>query len=64
MQSLTTPLLCKACRIFLSLAYPDGPESIPKAKRFYYDLPADQEVGVMNTGRKICVLELSFASTV
>lgn len=44
MQSLTTPLLCKACRIFLTQAYPEGPESIPKAKRFYFDLPVDQDV--------------------
>ncbi len=42
MQSLTTPLLGRACRIFLSLAYADGPDSIPAKKRQYFDLPADQ----------------------
>ena len=42
MQPLTTSLLGQACRIFLTLAYPEGPASIPAKKRVYYDLPADQ----------------------
>lgn len=44
MQQLTTPLLSQACRLFLSLAYPEGPTAIPPKKRFYYDLAADQPV--------------------
>ena len=44
MQQLTTPLLGQACRLFLALAYPEGPSSIPAKKRPYYELPADQPV--------------------
>ena len=44
MQQLTTPLLSQACRIFLGLAYPEGPSTIPAKKRAYFDLPADQPV--------------------
>ena len=42
MHRLTTLLVGRACRLFLDLAYPDGPDSIPANKRIYYDLPADQ----------------------
>lgn len=35
------PQLARACRAFLRLAYPEGPESIPERRRVYYDLPAD-----------------------
>jgi hypothetical protein len=45
MEQLTTPLLAKACRIFLALAYPVGPESIPAKKRYYQELPEDKPVG-------------------
>jgi len=31
--------LRQACRIFMDLAYPGGPETIPCNKRTYYDLP-------------------------
>lgn len=44
MSSLTTPLLGRACRIFLELAYPDGPDSIPAVKRLYWDVPSEQPV--------------------
>src|SRR5438132_933428 len=44
MQELTTALLAKACRIFMGLAYPDGPTSIPEKKRLYYEIPLDQPV--------------------
>lgn len=33
MEGLTTDLLVRACRIFLSLAYPDG--AVPPARRVY-----------------------------
>jgi hypothetical protein len=36
--------LRRACRIFLDLAYPGGPDTIPGKKRVYYDLPADRPV--------------------
>lgn len=44
MQQLTTPLLSQACRIFMTLAYPEGPATIPAKKRLYFDLPGDQPV--------------------
>jgi len=33
--------LGQACRIFLTLAYPDGEPSIPAAKRAYLSIPAE-----------------------
>ena len=33
MRALDTTLLSQACRIFLSLAYPDGESSIPLPRR-------------------------------
>jgi hypothetical protein len=44
MQQSMTPLLGQACRIFLALAYPEGPASIPAKKLLYYDLPADESI--------------------
>src|SRR5438552_9438547 len=44
MQELTTPVLAQACRIFMGLAYPEGPSSIPDKKRPYYEIPLDQPV--------------------
>jgi hypothetical protein len=44
MQQLTTSLLSQACRIFMALAYPDGPSSIAAKKRLYCDLPLDQPI--------------------
>lgn len=41
MQGLTTAHLARACRIFLTLAYPDGEQSIPEARRVYCALPED-----------------------
>jgi hypothetical protein len=42
MSGLTTELLGRACRIFLALAYPQGEETIPAARRAMLHLPADQ----------------------
>jgi len=39
--TLSTQDLAQACRIFLSIAYPDGLHSIPAAKQPYYEIPAD-----------------------
>ena len=36
MADLTTPQLGQACRIFMDLAYPGGPASIPPKKKVYY----------------------------
>jgi hypothetical protein len=41
MPLLSTPLLARACRIFMEAAYPDGPESIPEHKRPYLAIPDD-----------------------
>jgi hypothetical protein len=35
MKGLTGALLDRACRTFLGLAYPDGPQSVPAAKQPY-----------------------------
>lgn len=45
MPALPSPLLRQACRLFLELAYPDGPQSIPERRRAYLDLPADERIG-------------------
>ena len=42
MGGLTTTLLGRASRTFLTLAYPGGPSSIPPARRVFLDLTADQ----------------------
>jgi hypothetical protein len=42
MNGLTTPLLDRACRIFLERAYPDGSPTIPPPIRSYFDLRADR----------------------
>ena len=44
MQPLTTSLLSQVCRIFMALAYPAGPLSIPEKKRAYWELPEDQPI--------------------
>src|SRR5437867_1368774 len=44
MQSVTTPLLARACHAFLTLAYPQGLASIPEKRRVYYQLPLDRPV--------------------
>ncbi len=43
MQQLSSLQLSLACRIFLSLAYPDA-GAIPVKRRVYFDLPDDQPV--------------------
>lgn len=42
MPELTTALLGRACRTFLSLAYPDG--NVPEAKRPYLDVQPGQPI--------------------
>lgn len=42
MNELTAELLGRACRVFLQVAYPGGPESVPPAKRPYLAVAADQ----------------------
>jgi hypothetical protein len=42
MTKLTAELLAPACRIFLSLAYPEGPGTIPASRRAYLDLSRNQ----------------------
>ncbi len=44
MKGVTTAMLARACRTFLKLAYPGGPDTIPPKKRVYFDLPLDQPV--------------------
>jgi hypothetical protein len=44
MDYFPTATLARACRTFLDLAYPGGPDSIPVKKRLYYDLPTDRPV--------------------
>jgi hypothetical protein len=44
MKELTTSLLGRACRTFLTLAYPDGPESIPVPKNGFLNLHCDGPV--------------------
>jgi hypothetical protein len=42
MQELTTALLERACRIFLSLSYPGDLMAIPESWRHFVALPSDQ----------------------
>src|SRR5205823_3586590 len=42
MYGLTTALLGQASRTFLSLAYPDGPSTIPSPRRAFLTLTPDQ----------------------
>ena len=42
MPPLPTSLVGRACRIFMDLAYPAGPSSIPVKRLVYYDFPADR----------------------
>jgi hypothetical protein len=59
-NELSTHDLAGACRIFMDLAYPDGPRTIPDFKLPYYEMtaerslveflpPAPQSVGVTKT---------------
>ena len=36
--------LANACRLFMELAYADGPDSIPSDKRAYYDIAANSSL--------------------
>ncbi len=42
MEPLSTTQLAKACRIFMDLAYPEGPASMPPLRRCYYELRGDE----------------------
>jgi len=42
MKGLTSSLLGRACRIFLTLAYPDGEAAIPPNRRPYLHIAEDQ----------------------
>jgi hypothetical protein len=42
MNGLTTALLARACRVFLTLAYPGGEETIPANRRPYLRIDPDQ----------------------
>lgn len=44
MISLTCSGLAQACRIFLNLAYQDGPEKVPVRPRAYWDLDESRPV--------------------
>ncbi len=42
MAELSTAVLRQACRLFMDLAYPDGPATIPPKKRVYFDIAAER----------------------
>ena len=42
MTDLSTAQLRQACRIFMDLAYPEGPATIPIKKRAYYNMDSAQ----------------------
>jgi hypothetical protein len=44
MHRLTTDLICQACRIFLSHAYPGGDSTVPPRKRLVLEMQAGQEM--------------------
>src|SRR5438034_3727769 len=44
MPLLSTPLLARACRIYLDTAYPGGAPTIPENKRVYARVAADEPV--------------------
>jgi hypothetical protein len=44
MLPLTTDLVSQACRIFLSLAYPGGLDTVPPRKRLLAELPSGKEM--------------------
>ena len=58
MNTPSIHILSQACRIFLEHAYPRGPETIPLARRVYWNIPIDAEVdGYLDSdslGRGIC----------
>jgi hypothetical protein len=47
MKGFTTDLLSRACRIFLTLAYPGGAATIPLAKRAFLHLDSNQELAAL-----------------
>jgi hypothetical protein len=53
MTGLTTALLGRACRVFLTLAYPEGAHTIPPAKAVYLNVAEGQELDAL-LGQPIC----------
>jgi hypothetical protein len=47
MEGLTVALLDRACRIFFSLAYPEGEHTVPTSKRAYLNIARDQPLGAL-----------------
>jgi hypothetical protein len=45
MRELTTAPLARACRVFMELAYPGGPATIPLKKRAYYAIDPTRPLG-------------------
>jgi hypothetical protein len=43
-ETLAIQDLASACRIFMGLSYPDGPDSIPDTKRPFYNITADGSI--------------------
>lgn len=43
-ETLAIQDLASACRIFMGLSYPDGPDSVPDIKRPYYDMTTDSSI--------------------
>jgi len=43
-ETLAIKDLASACRIFMGLSYPDGPDSIPDIKRPYYNISTDSSI--------------------
>jgi hypothetical protein len=43
-MDLSIDLLRRVCRVFLDIAYPDGPETIPASRLNYYRIPLDAVV--------------------
>jgi hypothetical protein len=47
MNAVPAALLSRACRIFLTLAYPGGEETLPGAKRVYWNIDPNQPVDTL-----------------
>ena len=58
MTGLTTAELARACRIFLTLAYPEGEATIPEKRRAYFceaaETPAESpgDIGYSRAGTR------------
>ena len=47
LEGLTPETLGRACRIFLQLAYPGAPATIPQGKTAYWDPPVDSNLAAL-----------------